>query len=384
MLTIVVIAFNRLSSLKKLLSSLDKADYCDNEVNLIISIDKGENEEIISYSEKFSWNKGKKKIIKHKENLGLKKHVLYCGNLTRIYGDICVFEDDLIVSPDFYKYSMQVLDFYKNESKIAGISLYSHPLNIENNLTFIPLKNELDVFLIQYAMSWGQVWTKKQWEGFYNWYEENSDLDFLSEKFPDHLIKWSDKSWLKYYIAYCITEDKYFLYPYNSVCTNTASIGTNSKISNKNFQVPLSYSKKKNYLKLSIFEDLIKYDAFFEPLSLDLNKFEHIENELIIDLYGEKNSYHKKYLLSSKCLNFKILSSFDLTLRPHELNVLYNIKGDYFFLYDTEKIRKNKFNLREKSYIKYTYYYPMLSFKVLKKLIFQKIYEKIYKKGDSR
>ena len=54
---------------------------------------------------------GIKKIIKHSKNLGLRAHVITCGDLVNIYDNIIVLEDDLFVSPYFYKYANDALNF---------------------------------------------------------------------------------------------------------------------------------------------------------------------------------------------------------------------------------------------------------------------------------
>ncbi len=61
---IVIVAFNRPDSLKRLLFSLKKAEYPQN-VDLIISIDQGDNEDVIKIAEEFVWDYGEKKIITH-------------------------------------------------------------------------------------------------------------------------------------------------------------------------------------------------------------------------------------------------------------------------------------------------------------------------------
>ena len=75
---IVVVAFNRPNSLIKLLSSLEKAFYT----------------EVVKIANDFVWSYGDKIIIDHKKNLGLKKHILSCGDLTDKYDSVIILEDD--------------------------------------------------------------------------------------------------------------------------------------------------------------------------------------------------------------------------------------------------------------------------------------------------
>ena len=50
---IVVVAYNRVNSLRRLLTSISRAEYPAEPVELIISIDKGENEDVIRFAREF-------------------------------------------------------------------------------------------------------------------------------------------------------------------------------------------------------------------------------------------------------------------------------------------------------------------------------------------
>ena len=124
---IVVVAFNRPDSLKRLLGSLKKGHYPD-DIKLIISIDHSpDNSPVVDCANDFEWNAGEKEIIIHPENLGLRRHILSCGDLSYKYGSVIILEDDLFVSPFFYQYSLDALDFYKDKDDIAGIGLFNYP-----------------------------------------------------------------------------------------------------------------------------------------------------------------------------------------------------------------------------------------------------------------
>ena len=79
--TIVVVTYNRPYSLKRILWSLSQAYYDDQEVRLIISIDYSGDSEIEELSEAFHWKFGPKEIRTNRENLGLRNHILKCGEL---------------------------------------------------------------------------------------------------------------------------------------------------------------------------------------------------------------------------------------------------------------------------------------------------------------
>ena len=81
---IVVVSYNRPNSLRRLLNSVKSAVYHSNDIRLIISVDYQDSHnhnEVVQLANEFDWVYGEKKIIEHKENLGLKAHVLSCGDL---------------------------------------------------------------------------------------------------------------------------------------------------------------------------------------------------------------------------------------------------------------------------------------------------------------
>lgn len=354
-IAIVIVAYNREKSLKRLLESLRVASYYDYNVTLIISVDKSKNPKVLSVAEEFEWENGEKKVIEHEVNLGLRKHVLYCGNLSKNYDAIIMLEDDLIVSPYFFNYSIQSIEKYIFEENVAGISLYTHLWNVVVDRPFLPINNGFDAYFFKFAQSWGQIWTKDMWEKFYVWYE-NEKYTHGQIDLPKNVINWPESSWLKYFIWYLVDQNKYFVYPYVSLTSNFTDAGTHNKVKNNSFQVPLMMGEVINYNLPDFSKEALRYDVYFEIENL--GGFLGVnDSELCIDIYGNKQNYeNKRYWLSSRILPYLILKKYDLCLRPHELNVIFNLEGNDFFLYDTEILnsenRKPK-DLIELSKIKY-------------------------------
>lgn len=337
-IAICIIAYNRIDSLKRVLKSLEQS-YYDEPVSLIISIDKSDTTEVEEFGKQYKWDFGKKRIITHSENLGLRKHVLKCGDLLNEFDALIVLEDDISVAPSFYYYAKQCVEKYFDDNNIAGISLYNFPLNYQNQLPFYPLHSDSDVYLMQCAQSWGQVWMKKQWFAFKEWYNNNSEDFGILPHLPKAICSWPKSSWLKYHMRYCIEENKYFVYPYVSLSTNNADIGTHYSQKTTIFQSQLLYGKKD---KFNI-NPTIYYDGFFENemlyKTIGIN-----EEDLCIDFYGEKkNRLHKRYWLTRKQLPHKILKSYSLSLKAYEWNVINDICGHELYLYDTSSIENNTF-----------------------------------------
>ncbi len=340
---IVVVAFNRVHSLERLLYSLNMADYPNNSIPLIISIDNnGKNRDVLEVANKFKWRHGTKKVKYQETNLGLRKHVLQCGAIARDYDGVIILEDDLYVSENFYHFARAGLSFSKAKEYIGGISLYNHQLNVHNSFAFSPLEDGYDNWYFQFASSWGQAWTNDQFDNFVTWYNNAPKID-KEKKIPSYVRSWSEKSWLKYFIAYLVEKDKYFLYPKISLTTNFGDSGTHMNEVDSAFQVPLYFGRKKTFEFSDLNSSLAVYDAFYE--SNILHRVLNLEkDQLIVDLYGEKDSFPEKgFLISKQILNYNIEKTFGRFLRPMEANIIENIQGRDFFYYDLSKKRENPF-----------------------------------------
>lgn len=303
---IIVICYNRLHSIKRLVKSLFQADYCE-PADLIISIDNSGSNIVENFAKSIKWPYGKKIIHTYPKRLGLKEHVLTCGNYINKYNfeSIIVLEDDLLVSPGYFNYAIQATQKYKNNLEVAGISLYTHSWNINADRPFIPLFNGYDVFFMQYPQSWGQIWMKKQWNDFYKWYQNQEYKTINKNLIPANVLQWPKSSWLKYHVEYCIVKDKYFVYPYNSLSTNFADAGTHYIYNTNKMQVPLNVSVDRSYQFPYNFEDAVFYDSYYENKNLE-KVLNLKENSLVVDLYGLKKIYgfQQQYLLTTKVLPY--------------------------------------------------------------------------------
>ncbi len=335
-IAIVVVAYNRTDSLKRLLGSLEGVDYMGRPTDLIISVDKSANDVVERFAEDVKWNHGMKRLAFHKENLGLKKHVLSIGGYLEEYDAVVVLEDDLTVSTNLMRYAIETVARYKDNPVIAGISLYSFNVNYQTNLPFIPLASDSDVYFMNCAMSWGQIWMRQSWRDFYAWYQNNSSPFSDLPNIPSSINNWNDKSWLKYHTRYCIENDKFFVYPYNSITTNNADAGIHVSSRNSLFQVPVSNIKKEGFKLIDPGEDAVRYDGFFEALHV-FHFLPEYGNNLGVNLYGQKKAIDKRFILTSESLPYKIVRSYGIAYKPIEMNVLMGMEGKDLFLYDTSE-----------------------------------------------
>lgn len=374
---IVVVAFDRIHSLIRLLSSLLKAQF-PIDVPLIISIDNKEpyNSHILNYASEFKWPFGEKKVIYQENRLGLKKHIISCGNMSKVYGSVIILEDDLYVSPYFYTYTLEALNYYQNDKNVGGISLYNYTRTETKKKPFVPLKDNSDVYFLQISSSLGQAWTSEHWQEFINWYDKNPDLNKI-RNMPRIIKLWPDTSWKKYFIGFLIKHDKYFVFPQLALTTNFNDAGTNIRNRNHMGQQPLKINSNGFNFK-NFNESLNVYDPYFELLP---EKLKHYNPELRkydfeVDLYGTKeiNNIDKKYVLTRKpCKNFE--HSFDRALKPQEMNIIMNLKGQYFFLAEKKHIQGNKKNFIEEME-DFFYFYKLVHFRLFFNTYFKyKIYQ---------
>lgn len=351
-IAIVVIAYNRLSSIRRLLKSIIAANYFGDVVDLVISIDNSGSREVVDYAQAFVWPNGRLIIIEHEIRLGLKQHVLKCGELTKKYENICVFEDDLYASPGFYSFAKSAARHFKDFDRVAGISLYTHQWNPYVNRPFVPIQDGHDVFLLQVASSWGQVWSTKEWSSFMEWMVDKTDQDLHSHLLPKEVSNWSIKSWLKFHNKYLVDTGKFFVYPREGLSTNFSDAGEHA-IVNTVYQVPILISTKLSYNFPIVIDDCIKYDAFFEYL--DCAKYLKVEEmDLDVSLYGNK-FVTKKYLLTTQQLKCKKIKSFGLKMRPIELNIIFQVEGESVILYDTTRPCKSKSHSRSAQIMRFLY-----------------------------
>ncbi len=340
---IVAVGYNRVQSMRRLLNALENA-YYEDEVLLVISIDYSGDNAVTELADQFQWTHGEKIVRTYSENLGLRKHIIKCGDLSMEYGAAIIFEDDIVPAPYFYSYVKQAVNFYKDDERILAVSLYSNMWNVYKNRAFTPLRNEYDVFISQIICSWGECFIGEQWKAFKKWYEDKEDHLEYRYDVPDVVYGWRD-SRNKYLLYYIVEQGKYYVSPYDAQSTNCHNVGRHVIASTSSFQVPLLYGNKKFHFPP--LEKALKYDAFFESVDLkEQLEHEYPNMKVCVDYYGLHRDYDSYDIcLSTENLPYKIIKSYGLEMRPPELNYYYKVEGEDLFLYDisvTEKHRKNR------------------------------------------
>jgi len=332
-IAIVCVAYNRTDCLQRLLKSLERAYYPE-PATLIISIDKSNTDAVERMAGSYHWPHGELRVAKHEKNLGLRQHMLSLGKYFDDFDALVILEDDVTVAASYYLYVQACVEKYYSDSRIAGISLYSFSVDYQTNLPFTAAKSEFDVYLMNCAMSWGQVWMRPQWEQFITWYEGHSE-NFNLEHLPPCLNQWPKSSWLKYHTRYCIEENKYFVFPYFSLSTNNADPGVNFDKVDTMFQANMQLTLQTDYRLPDTEQAEVRYDGFYQPKYLGKYLGIH-EEDLCVDLFSNKPScLFRHFLLTNRPLPYKVVKSFALQLRPIEMNIICQREGCELWLYDT-------------------------------------------------
>lgn len=356
---IIVAAYSRDKSLSRLLTSLKLARYPkDANIKVIISLDGGYAPKVSDVAEQFKrdFDYGEVEIIRRDKNIGLRKHIIWCGDQTELYGSVIILEDDILVDPNFYTYAEEAMAFYAKDDRIGGISLYGQRYNEYINLPFEPIHDFSSCYLMQIPCSWGQAWTKAQWANFRRWYRTAmaEQLD-MCPFVPSSVKKWPETSWKKYYSYYLAVTDRYFVYPYVSYATNCADGGTHVKGKGTiKYQVPFARpDRTAEKFSFNSVDDSVCYDSFMEPSSSFIYDLLEVRREEVeIDFYGSKTIdllMKKSYVLTTKKVS-KYVKRFCLSSKPFESCLRVpaldgGISGGYIYLAESTTIVSNSSSL---------------------------------------
>ena len=97
--TVVVFAWRRLESLRRLTRSLERAEYCGTEVPLLVLADAGASAEVLAYVTALQWSHGAKRLYVH-EGTALGIRGMWIHMFRQAEGrNLLPFEDDIEVSP---------------------------------------------------------------------------------------------------------------------------------------------------------------------------------------------------------------------------------------------------------------------------------------------
>ncbi|KAF3341407.1 hypothetical protein FCM35_KLT00045 [Carex littledalei] len=195
---IKVLAYNRLAPLKRCLHSLSRAEYGSDGVDLHIHLDHFKqpesknlsvihqkvesDQQILGFLDGFRWPNGEKQIIYNSENRGLQAQWIEAWWPQSDDEFAFVVEDDLELSPLFYKFLKKAITtYYYDKSNyhpsIFGISLQRPRFVAGKHGNKIELDTDNRLILYQMVGTWGQLLFPKPWKEFRLWYNDHKAKD---------------------------------------------------------------------------------------------------------------------------------------------------------------------------------------------------------------
>ena len=178
---IIVITMDRDQSFRRLVNSLERANYGEDHVNLDIWIDRGKDipihDGVLQASRDITWKQGTKVIHKRTTNAGLYQQWIYTWNITSETTEFAIIlEDDLEVSPAFYQWLRVARAAYAQDPDVGAFTLQRSTLRPRQvkGIATGPLKIPEEHHLFKYKLlgTWGFAPQRDQWVEFRKWFEE--------------------------------------------------------------------------------------------------------------------------------------------------------------------------------------------------------------------
>lgn len=207
---------NRSKSLERLLLSLSKANFFDDEVNVEIIVDALPNSNSTDFYtfmvlQRFQWKIGTLYISYNKQNVGLRSQWLKKYNLKVPF---IILEDDLELSTDFYGVAKRAILYVNslNSSNVFGISLHKafFALKNENCPYYLPLRClakypqlRNSSFFAPIMSTWGPILFSHSWNQLIDYSTDFFRVDKNFPCIPGAITnKWTETSgtFMQYYL----------------------------------------------------------------------------------------------------------------------------------------------------------------------------------------
>ena len=334
---VLIIAYNRIDYLNRLIKSLRNQKSYASDYKLWFVIDYSEIQSEIIACIKNNNLVFEYEIIAREVNYGLKKNVI--ESVTEIFNKIdsqqlIYLEDDLVLSRYTFNF-LEAVDRAKlGLDRLFGISLYAQTKN-EWNGFHLNFTNYNPFFAASLPASWGCIFFRDKWSSFHNTLD--AKYGYALPKDSEHelpLLSWSDtNSWKKELLKFCVVQELFTLYPKVSCVAHMGNAGTNVNInSNAFFNSTMLYAPC-DFEEIDI-KEIDFLDIFFEynpSFFKDVIDSADIQN-VVVDLYGLKKikNLDSYYLTSKKCKNSKMSFGFEYGFLPS--NILECVVGNYFSL----------------------------------------------------
>ncbi|XP_062030506.1 uncharacterized protein LOC133746337 isoform X1 [Rosa rugosa] len=362
---IKLLAYNRLDSLSRCLRSLAAADYLSDRVHLHVHIDHFplpdddadrkllESRRILDFVDGFEWRFGEKVVHYRTANVGLQAQWLEAWWPSSDHEFAFVVEDDLEVSPLYYKFLKNlILNYYYNASNsrpyIYGASLQRPRFVPGKHGNKLKLDDRTRLFLYQLVGTWGQLLFPKPWKEFRLWYDKNKAKGI--KPYLDGMVttgwykKIGEKIWTPWFIKFIHTRGYFNIYTNflheRALSVSHRDAGVNyGKTAGPDSHILDESSLEFKFWDMQPLGDLKWYDFCFreifperviaslEELGSVLNSVQKHNNVIFVSLFGVKEMVISNLLCHFESLNLRnyILVGpeseflFDLARRGHSV-----------------------------------------------------------------
>ncbi|CAI9781322.1 unnamed protein product [Fraxinus pennsylvanica] len=347
-LLIKVLTFNRLSSLSRCLNSLANAQYDGiNKVHLHVFIDHflqdsnygsadldqrlNLSKEILDFVDGFEWKFGEKFVHYRTSNAGLQAQWLEAWWPSSDHEFAFVVEDDLEVSPLYFRFLKAViLNYYYNASNfnnmIYGASLQRPRFVPGKHGNKMHLDSGTHLFLYQLVGTWGQLLFPKPWKEFRLWYDTHKAKGM--RPYLEGMVtngwykKMGERIWTPWFIKF-IHSHGYFNFYTNFLQERALSVshrdaGVNyGKTAGPDSYLMDANSNDFNSLKLHPLSDLKWYDFCFrevytnrivrtpDELRSVLLSVQKNDTVIVISLYRVSETIIRNFLCHIERLNIR-------------------------------------------------------------------------------
>ena len=217
-ITLVVLTMNRVQSLKRLLNSVEAAQYGTDIAALEIKIDFIENNaEVVKLAELFDFSHGPKRVTRSPVNMGLAKSWFEAWYPPQPNSRAIILEDDVEVSPQWYNWVKAAWNHYQSRGDVAGLSLQRQTLIPANPSKTMEIENGHEPFLYALVGSIGFAPHPVQWRKFVDWLRSGdpSKFDISTPELVTYTWwKTTNKRhmWTQHFIYFCKKFNLYTLY----------------------------------------------------------------------------------------------------------------------------------------------------------------------------
>ena len=179
---IIILACDRPNSLSRLLLSLSEADYGEEVVDLMVLLDRGRTGaydiEVINILNKFIWNIGNFAVIMQKKHAGTLQQWISAWNRSFSQRQqTLILEDNVVLSPYFYRVLRSAFYAYSKDSHLAGFSLDLPSKLLQNQRGYVESSIIISEYHYSRAFSPHSMFQKQ----FTEWYSEHNKEYILIE-----------------------------------------------------------------------------------------------------------------------------------------------------------------------------------------------------------